>query len=111
DEIVGGYERLSEQAGFEDVPVAVRSSALAEDMEEASFAGQLQTFLWIQGGEAVVEHVMKCWAGFFTPEALAYRAKVGLADGEAAMAVAVQRMVPAASSGVMFTVNPLNGDR
>lgn len=111
NEIEEAYEKLCEEEGVADIPVAVRSSALAEDLDEASFAGQLQTFLWIRGADEVLRHVVRCWAGFFTPEALAYRAKVGLGDGEIAMAVAVQHMVNASSSGVMFTLNPINGDR
>jgi pyruvate, water dikinase len=110
-EIVAGYRELCERVGAEEAPVAVRSSAVAEDLEHASFAGQLQTFLWVRGADAVVAHVVRCWAGFFSPEALAYRAKLGLSSGDAAMSVAVQQMVDAASSGVMFTVNPVNGDR
>jgi pyruvate, water dikinase len=110
-EIVGSYRELCERLDVEDAPVAVRSSAVAEDLEHASFAGQLQTFLWVRGGDAVVDHVVRCWGGFFSPEALAYRAKLGLSSGAAAMSVAVQQMVNAASSGVMFTINPVNGDR
>jgi pyruvate,water dikinase len=102
------YERLSDG---DDVPVAVRSSALAEDLSTASFAGQLQTYLWIEGADAVVEHVRRCWSGFFTPEALSYRYRQGIAAEDARMSVGVQRMVRARSAGVMFTLNPLNGDR
>jgi pyruvate,water dikinase len=92
-------------------PVAVRSSAIAEDMSTASFAGQLQTYLWIEGEDAVVEHVRRCWSGFFTPEALSYRKNLGIGEDEALMSVGVQRMVHARSAGVMFTLNPINGDR
>jgi pyruvate,water dikinase len=97
-------------ASMEARPVAVRSSAIAEDMSTASFAGQLQTYLWIEGEDAVVEHVRRCWSGFFTPEALSYRRNLGIAEEEALMSVGVQRMVHARSAGVMFTLNPLNGD-
>jgi pyruvate,water dikinase len=92
-------------------PVAVRSSAVAEDQSTASFAGQLQTYLWIEGEDAVVEHVRRCWSGFFTPEALSYRQQQGIAPADALMSVGVQTMVEARSAGVMFTLNPLNGDR
>jgi phenol phosphorylase subunit beta len=102
------YERLSDGA---DVPVAVRSSALAEDSATASFAGQLQTYLWVEGADAVVEHVRRCWSGFFTPEALSYRHRQGIAAQDARMSVGVQRMVRARSAGVLFTLNPVNGDR
>ena len=92
-------------------PVAVRSSAVAEDMATASFAGQLQTYLWIEGEDAVLEHVRRCWSGFFTPEALSYRKNLGIVDEQTLMSVGVQRMVHARSAGVMFTLNPINGDR
>jgi len=90
--------------------VAVRSSAIAEDLSTASFAGQLQTYLWIEGEDAVVEHVRRCWSGFFTPEAMSYRHNLGIAEEDALMSVGVQRMVHARSAGVMFTLNPINGD-
>jgi pyruvate,water dikinase len=102
------YARLSDG---DDVPVAVRSSALAEDLSTASFAGQLQTYLWVEGADAVVEHVRRCWSGFFTPEALSYRHRQGIAAKDARMSVGVQQMVPARSAGVLFTLNPVNGDR
>jgi pyruvate,water dikinase len=80
-------------------------------MSTASFAGQLQTYLWIDGKDAVVEHVRRCWSGFFTPEALSYRKNFGIGEDQALMSVGVQRMVHARSAGVMFTLNPINGDR
>ena len=105
----GAYEQLCE--GGVNQPVAVRSSALAEDLATASFAGQLQTYLWVQGADAVVEHVRRCWSGFFTPEALSYRHRHGIAAEDARMSVGVQRMVRARCAGVLFTLNPVNGDR
>ena len=105
DEIRAAY------GAMEARPVAVRSSAIAEDMSTASFAGQLQTYLWIEGGDAVVDHVRRCWSGFFTPEALSYRKNLGIGEDEALMSVGVQQMVHARSAGVMFTLNPINGDR
>lgn len=108
---VEAYEELSRRCGVEQAPVAVRSSAAAEDLAAASFAGQLQTYLWVRGPEALLEHVRRCWAGFFTPEAMTYRHRLGLDAGEAMMAVGVQQMVDARTAGVMFTINPLNGDR
>jgi phenol phosphorylase subunit beta len=108
-EIRAAYERLSE--GRDGVPVAVRSSAVAEDLSTASFAGQLQTYLWIQGTDAVIEHVRRCWSGFFTSEALSYRHQQGMDAQDARMSVGVQRMVQARSAGVLFTLNPINGDR
>jgi pyruvate,water dikinase len=105
EEIRGAYGSMGAH------PVAVRSSAIAEDMSTASFAGQLQTYLWIEGDDAVIEHVRRCWSGFFTPEALSYRNNRGIGEEEALMSVGVQRMVHARSAGVMFTLNPINGDR
>ena len=70
-----------------------------------------QTYLWIEGADSVVENVRRCWSGFFTVEALTYRQQHGLSNQKVLMSVGVQRMVPARSAGVMFTVNPLNGDR
>jgi pyruvate, water dikinase len=98
-------------ADSETVPVAVRSSAVSEDLAGASFAGQLETYLWIEGADAVLEHVRRCWGGFFTPAALTYRHHQGLSLSDVLMSVGVQRMVRARSAGVMFTLNPINGDR
>src|SRR5581483_2421538 len=103
------YGELCGDAG--SVAVAVRSSAVSEDMAGASFAGQLETYLWVEGADAVVEHVRRCWGGFFTPEALTYRHRQQIVSEDALMSVGVQRMVRARSAGVMFTLNPINGDR
>ena len=92
-----------------DVPVAVRSSALGEDSAEATFAGQQDTFLWVRGVDAVCEAVTKCWASLYNPEAVAYRERFKIENP--AMGVTVQLMVDAAVSGVMFTCNPVTGDR
>jgi pyruvate,water dikinase len=92
-------------------PVAVRSSATAEDLAGASFAGQQDTYLGVRGADDVVRHVVRCWSSLFTPQALVYRARVGHAAVEPRMSVGVQEMVDARVSGVAFTLNPLNGDR
>ena len=89
-------------------PVAVRSSAVAEDGAGASFAGVQDTYLWIEGTHAVVEAVRRCWASYFNDEAVAYRA--GHAGSAPGMSVAVQLMVDARVAGVMFTLNPVSGD-
>lgn len=109
EEIRAAYSELCGEA--EDVAVAVRSSAVSEDLAGASFAGQLETYLWVEGADAVVEHVRRCWGGFFTPEALTYRHEQKFDSQDALMSVGIQRMVRARSAGVMFTLNPINGDR
>jgi pyruvate,water dikinase len=109
--VAAAYAELCGRDGRDAVPVAVRSSAVAEDLAGASFAGQLETYLWIEGTEAILEHLRRCWGGFFTPEALTYRHRQGVPPNEVRMSVGVQQMVRARSAGVMFTLNPLNGDR
>jgi pyruvate,water dikinase len=110
-EVKDAYAALGRRAGRDGLPVAVRSSATAEDMTAASFAGQLQTYLWITGEDAVVDSMRRCWSGFFTAEAISYRRRMDIPPEEALMSVAVQQMVDARSAGVMFTLNPVNGDR
>ena len=92
-------------------PVAVRSSAVAEDRSDASFAGQQDTYLWVEGTESVIDRVLLCWASLFSTRVLGYRARLALSAEDIAMAVVVQRMVPARSAGVMMTLDPVNGDR
>jgi pyruvate,water dikinase len=96
--------------GRDDCLLAVRSSAVAEDSDAASFAGQQETFLNIRGCDAVIHHVRECWASFFAPRALFYRAQHG-ALSDTGMAVVVQEMVQAEKSGVMFTVDPIQKRR
>jgi len=105
------YARLSRRCGEDDVPVAVRSSAVAEDLATASFAGQLQTFLWVRGPEEVLRHARRCWASAYSSSALAYRKRMAFSGEEALMSVGVQQIVDARSAGVLFTLNPTNGDR
>ena len=102
---------LAAHAGLEHRDlVAVRSSAVCEDGLTASFAGQQESYLNVQGGEAVVDRVRECWASFFSPRALFYRAqKAVLSDTR--MAVVVQEMVQADKSGIMFTVDPIRNRR
>lgn len=103
------YEDLARRCGLEDLPVAVRSSAVAEDLESASFAGQFESFLNVIGKEAVVEKIARCWASLFTGRAIAYRRS--LAHIEAgAMGVAVQKCVNAKAAGVAFTLHPTSCD-
>ena len=105
-----GYSCLCERCCMEATPVAVRSSATAEDLPTASFAGQHETFLWVQGGEGVVESVQKCWASLYTPRAISYRMRNNFPHEKVLMSVGVQKMVDSRAAGVMFTLNPLTGD-
>lgn len=89
--------------------VAVRSSATAEDLPEASFAGQQETFLDVRGQGAVLDAVRRCWASLFGARALSYRVRMGFDHSSVALAVVVQAMVPADVAGVLFTTNPLTG--
>ncbi|MGM0931332.1 MAG: PEP/pyruvate-binding domain-containing protein [Actinomycetota bacterium] len=93
------------------VPVAVRSSATAEDLPDASFAGQQDTYLWLEGFAAVGEHIRQCWASLYTSRAIIYRLKNNIPDEGLSMAVVVQKMVNAKVSGVAMTLDPANGDR
>jgi pyruvate,water dikinase len=90
--------------------VAVRSSAVSEDGEAASFAGQQESFLNVRGEEAIGRYVQQCWASFFTPRALFYRAQKGVLS-DTRMAVVVQEMVLADKSGVLFTIDPIRKRR
>lgn len=91
--------------------VAVRSSATAEDLPGAAFAGQQDTYLDVRGEDAVVEAVRDCWASLWTDRAIAYRHREGTDPREVTIAVVVQRMVPADTAGVMFSANPITGRR
>ena len=94
-----------------DLPVAVRSSATAEDLPELSFAGQQETFLNVCGIHAVHQAVKRCWASLWTGRAISYRMQHGIDQNAVALAVVVQSMVPAESAGILFTANPLTGRR
>ncbi|GAA4287898.1 PEP/pyruvate-binding domain-containing protein [Georgenia daeguensis] len=104
------YDELMARCGGE-VPVAVRSSATAEDLPGASFAGQQDTYLWLTGWDEVREHVRRCWASLYTSRAIIYRLKNGIPDDGLSIAVGVQKMVNARVSGVAMTLDPTNGDR
>jgi rifampicin phosphotransferase len=99
-------------AGLGDsVPVAVRSSATAEDLPFASFAGQQDTYLDVIGEDGVLDAVHRCWASLWTDRAVVYRERIGIDSARTRLAVVVQRMVDAAVAGVMFTANPVTGRR
>ena len=96
-------------AELKNAPVAVRSSATAEDLPDASFAGQQDTYLNIRGTEAMLAAVKRCWASLWTARAIAYRLKNNIDQESVALAVVVQELVFAEAAGIMFTANPLNG--
>lgn len=112
-EIEAGYEQLGTHIGARqahNLPVAIRSSATAEDLPDASFAGQQDTYLNIRGRAAVLEHVRHCWASLWTDRAITYRQKQGFDHQQVYLAVVVQAMVEPESSGIAFTANPVNGN-
>ncbi len=106
-DIAAAYAALSGQ----DSAVAVRSSATAEDLPQASFAGQQETYLNIRGIADVLEAVRRCWASLWTARAIGYRLHQGINPQEVSLAVVVQVLFPAEAAGVLFTANPLNGRR
>ena len=104
------YAAMEAEMGPE-TPVAVRSSATAEDLPDASFAGQQDTYLWVKGADAVVEKVRDCWASLYTSRAVAYREKNRITHADVMMSVGVQKMVNARAAGVAMSIDPINGDR
>ena len=104
------YEELGKKIGIENPLVAVRSSATAEDLPEASFAGQQDTYLNVRGADEVVKKVKACWASLFNARAIFYREQMKIPHDKTYMAVVVQKMVMSRSAGVMFTVHPVTGD-
>ena len=111
DLIAESYRKLSVRSCVPAVPVAVRSSATAEDLPGASFAGQQDTYLWIRGVDSVIHHVRRCISSLYTGRAIAYRMKMGFPHEQVAISVGVQKMANSFTAGVMFTIHPTNGDR
>jgi pyruvate,water dikinase len=107
--IIDAYAALQELTGGMPA-VAVRSSAVGEDGRAASFAGQQETYLWVSGAHEVIAHVRRCWASLYTTQAVSYREHLGT-DVVPAIGVGVQLMVDARVAGVMFTLDPVTGDR
>ena len=107
-EITSAYEQLTQSSIN---AVAVRSSATAEDLPTASFAGQQDTFLNIQGNAALLDAVKKCWASLWTARAIAYRMRQGIDPASVSLAVVVQQLIPADAAGILFTANPVTGHR
>lgn len=108
--IGAAYVELGKRVGEENPYVAVRSSATAEDLPDASFAGQQDTYLNVQGAETIIAKVKECYASCFTDRAVYYREKQGFDHIEVALSAVVQMMVFSKTSGVMFTVNVATGD-
>lgn len=110
ESIRGAYRELARRLGIAKPLVAVRSSASAEDLPEASFAGQQETYLNVMGEDEVVAKVKSCWASLFTSRAIFYRVQHKIDHQKVAMAVVVQKMVNSKSAGVLFTLHPVTGD-
>jgi len=108
--IIENYKNLSKIFGEEETYVAVRSSATAEDLPNASFAGQQATFLNVKGNDKLLEAVKKCWASLWTARAINYRTQMGFDHMKVALAVVIQKQIFSEKSGVMFTVDPINND-
>ncbi len=110
-EIIEAYHTLSKEYGMEEADVAVRSSATAEDLPDASFAGQQDTYLNVQGETSLIHHVKSCFASLFTDRAISYRASRGFDHFKVALSVGVQKMVRSdkGASGVMFSIDTETG--
>src|SRR3989454_1738601 len=106
----GAYRELCEKTGDKNVTVAVRSSATSEDLPDASFAGQQDTYLNVRGEDQLVHYVQKCWGSLYTPRAIFYREEKGFPHEKVLISVGVQKMVQSKCSGVAFTLDPINGD-
>src|SRR5467141_1447982 len=104
--IISSLARLGEHAAY-----AVRSSATAEDLPTASFAGQQDTYLNVVGPAAILQHVSRCWASLFTERAVTYRLRNGFDHRKVNMAVVVQQMVFPQAAGILFTADPVTGNR
>src|SRR6187455_1205915 len=104
--ITRALAQLGEQAAY-----AVRSSATAEDLPTASFAGQQDTYLNVVGPSAILQHISRCWASLFTERAVTYRQRNGIDHRTVHMAVVVQQMVFPAAAGILFTADPVTGNR
>ena len=108
--IKAAYKELCKRLNLNDASVAVRSSATAEDLPDASFAGQQETYLNVKGKEDLADKVVKCWSSLFTPRAIFYRNEKGFAHEKVFISVGVQKMVNSRAAGVMFTINPVTGN-
>lgn len=107
-DILAAYHKVHSAKGMK---MAVRSSAIAEDTAEASFAGQHDTFLGVEGDQELLLHVRKCWASLWNQRVIQYRVRMGFEHRNATLAVLVQQLIPADVSGVVFTMNPVTGNQ
>jgi len=107
--IKAAYKELNKRSNLKATFVAVRSSATAEDLPDASFAGQQETYLNVKGQDELLEKVVDCWSSLFTPRAIFYRNEKGFAHDKVFISVGVQKMVNSRAAGVMFTINPVTG--
>src|SRR5213082_698110 len=110
EEVRIAYHDLEKKTGTAQVKVAVRSSATSEDLPDASFAGQQDTYLNVRGEDQLVHYVQKCWGSLYTPRAIFYREEKGFPHEKVLISVGVQKMVDSEVSGVIFTLDPVNGD-
>jgi len=110
NEVRSAYRDLERKTSNPQVKVAVRSSATSEDLPDASFAGQQDTYLNVKGEDALVHYVQKCWSSLYTPRAIFYREEKGFPHEKVLISVGVQKMVESEVSGVIFTLDPVNGD-
>jgi pyruvate,water dikinase len=108
--IVEAYNELNKKTKSAATFVAVRSSATAEDLPDASFAGQQETFLNVKGSKELTEKTIKCWSSLFTPRAIFYRDEKGFKHEQVFISVGVQKMVNAKAAGVIFTLDPVTGE-
>src|SRR2546426_2884787 len=109
-EVRSAYRDLERKTSSPQVKVAVRSSATSEDLPDASFAGQQDTYLNVKGEDQLVHYVQKCWSSLYTPRAIFYREEKGFPHEKVLISVGVQKMVDSEVSGVIFTLDPVNGD-
>lgn len=107
NDVISYYNML----GGEAQPVAVRSSSTAEDLDDASFAGQQETFLYVVGKDDLIEKIKECWASLYNGRAVFYRKQKGFDERNVSIAVVVQKMVNSEKAGVMFTVNPISKNK
>jgi len=110
-EIMLAYKKMSSFVGLKNIAVAVRSSATAEDLPDASFAGQQETFLNVTGEANVIKRVQDCWASLFTPRAIFYRENKKFDHLKVGIAVPIQKMVNSDISGIAFSINPITNDK